>query len=93
MITNVRQAVLPLLLICSVFGIGIYSPKKFYLNILYNLTVWISYGCLYYYVINAFKARIWYQSISIMIYVRIGVLSTITSFIMSIYREKVFLCR
>jgi len=93
MITNVQQAVYPLLLSCSIFGIGIYSPKKFYLNILYNLTVWTSYGCLYYYAVTTLKAGIWFQSVSNMVLIRIGVFSTITSIIMSIYRDKVFICR
>jgi len=93
MITNVRQAVYPLLLICSIFGIGTYSPKKIYLNILYNLIVWTSYGCIYYYAVTALKAGIWLQSVSSMIYIQIGVFSTITFIIMSIYRNKVFIYR
>jgi len=93
MISNVQQAVYPLLLSCSIFGIGIYSPKKFYLNILYNLTVWTSYGCLYYYAVTGLKAGIWFQSVSNMVHIRIGVFTTITSIIMSIYRDKVFICR
>jgi len=93
MITNVQQAVYPLLLICSVFGIGICSPKKIYLNILYNFIVWTSYGCIYYYAVTGLKAEIWFQSVSNMIHIRIGVFSTITSIIMCVYRDKVFICR
>ncbi|KYN28867.1 hypothetical protein ALC57_01831 [Trachymyrmex cornetzi] len=90
MITNVQQAVYPLLLICSVFGMGIYFPKKFYLNILYNLTVWTSYGYLYYYVVTAFKAEMWLQSISNIIVTWIGVLTSIIIIIMSVHRDKKF---
>jgi len=89
--TTVQQAIYPLLLTCSVFGIGIYSQKKFYLNILYNLTVWTSYGYLCYYVITALRAGIWFQSISNSVHIRIGVLSTITSIVISVYRDKVCL--
>lgn len=89
MITTVQQAVYPLLLTCSALGIGIYFPKKFYLNIFYNLTIWISYGCLYYYVITTLKAGIWFQSIANVIHIRVGVLSTIISIVVTIYQDKV----
>ncbi|KYM95500.1 hypothetical protein ALC62_13930 [Cyphomyrmex costatus] len=90
MITTIQQAVHPLFLICSVFGIGIYSPKIFYLNILYNLTVWISYGCLCYYVVTGLNAGIWFQSISNILFVWIGVLTSLIIVIMSIYQDKKF---
>ncbi|XP_071632262.1 putative gustatory receptor 28b [Temnothorax longispinosus] len=90
MATTVQQAVHPLLLTCSVFGIGIYFPKKFYLNILYNLTVWTSYGCLCYYVITALKAGKWYQTASNTVHIQMGVLTTIISIVMTVYRDKKF---
>ncbi|XP_077280164.1 putative gustatory receptor 28b [Temnothorax americanus] len=88
-ITTVQQAVHSLLLTCGVFGIGICSPKKFYLNILYNLTVWISYGCLCYYVITALKAGNWFLSTSNIVHIH-GGLTTITSIVMSVYQDKKF---
>ncbi|KAL6267841.1 hypothetical protein P5V15_000913 [Pogonomyrmex californicus] len=81
MIITIQQAVYPLLLISSIFGLGIYSAKKFYLNIFYNLIIWISYGYL---------LEVWFQSVSNAIYVRTGVLTTIISVIMGIRRDKRF---
>ncbi|XP_028050242.2 uncharacterized protein LOC114255503 [Monomorium pharaonis] len=90
MITTVQQALYPLLLICCIFGLGIYSPKKFYLNILYNLAIWTSYSCLCYYVVTTLEAGIWYRSISNTAHIRIGALTTIISIIMSVYRDRKF---
>ena len=91
MITTVEQAVYPLLIVCSVFGLGIYSPKKRSLNILYKLTLWTSYGYLYYYAVTSFKAEIWFQSVTNIVHIRIGALTTLTSIIMSIYQDKVYI--
>lgn len=88
---TVQQAVYPLLIVCSVFGMGIYSPKKLYLNIFYNLTIWTSYGYLYYYAVTALKVEIWFQSITNVVHIRIGALTTITSIITSVYQDKVYI--
>ncbi|CAL1676355.1 unnamed protein product [Lasius platythorax] len=90
MANTIEKAVYPLLLTASVLGLGVYSPKKPYLSILYNITVWIAYGCLYYYTVTTLKAEIWFQSISTMLYIQTGILAIITSIIMSVYQDKRF---
>jgi len=52
---KVKQAMQPLLLTAFVTRLGVYSAKKFYLSVLYNLTIWIAYCYFYYYIVAMFK--------------------------------------
>lgn len=89
MATTIKQAVRPLLITLSVLGLGVYSPQKLYLCILYNLTVWIVYSYLFYYTVTAFKAQDWFLSPVSLVNLNIGIFTTFTSVILSVYQNKV----
>lgn len=87
----IEKAVYPLLLTASILGLSVYSPKKFYLSIFYNITIWTAYGCLYYYIVTTLKAEIWFQSTSNMIHIQTGIFATIISIITHVYQDKVLI--
>ena len=87
--STIEQAVHPLFLTAFVLGLGIYSPKKRYIKILCNMTIWIIYGCIYYYIVIEHKVKIWFQSIFNIIYTQISIFAIITSIIMTVYHDKV----
>lgn len=88
---TIEKAVYPLLLTASILGLPVYSPKKLYLRIFYNITIWIAYGYIYYYIITMLKAEIWFQSTSYRIYMQIGILATIVSIVTNVYQNKVYM--
>jgi len=89
MSNTIEKAVYPLLLTASILGLCVYSPKKLYLRIFYNITIWTAYGCFYYYIVTILKVEIWFQSTSSIIYMQIGILATITSIVTNVYQNKV----
>jgi len=88
--TTIEQAIHPLILTSSLLGLGIYSSKKPYLSVLYNLTLWITYGCLFYYIVITLKVETWFQSAYAIIDMQIGILTSITSVIVNTYLNKVY---
>ncbi|EZA58588.1 hypothetical protein X777_14753, partial [Ooceraea biroi] len=90
MATTIEQALQPLLLTASVVGLGVYSPKKFYLSILYNLTIWIAYWFLYYYAVVMLKTEKWFLTLSTIVNLQITALTTVTFIIMNLYQHKRF---
>jgi len=88
---TIEKAVYPLLLTASILGLGVYSPKKLYLRIFYNITIWTAYGSICYYIVTIFKVEIWFQSTSYIIYMQIGILATITSIVTNVYQDKVYM--
>jgi len=83
---TVKQAMQPLLLTASILGLGVYSAKKFHLSVLYNLTIWIAYCYLYYYVVIMFKVVV---NVISTIYFLTTILITVVFVIMSLYQDKV----
>lgn len=88
MMITIEQALHPLLLTFAILGFGIYLPIKTYLNIFYDLAIWIVYIYLYFYLIIEFKAE-WYLEIFIVINTLISIFIIIISIIMNIYYNKV----
>jgi len=90
MVTSIEQAIHPLILTSSLLGLGIYSSKKPYLSVFYNLTLWITYGYLFYYIVTVLKVEIWFQSTYAIIGLQFGILTSITSAIINMYLNKVY---
>ncbi|KAG5312957.1 GR28B protein, partial [Pseudoatta argentina] len=90
MVTTIKQAIHPLILTSSLLGLGIYSSKKLYLSVFYNLTLWITYGYLFYYIVTVLKLEIWFQSTYAIIDMQFGILTSITSVIINMYLNKRF---
>jgi len=88
-VETVKQAMQPLLLTFSVIGLGVYSAKKFHLNVLYNLTIWISYCNLYYYVVITFEVGKFFSSMTYIITLLSAIISAV-SVIMCSYQAKVY---
>lgn len=88
MMITIEQALHPLLLTFAVLGLGVYFPIKTYLNIFYDLTIWIVYIYLYFYLIIDLKAE-WYLEISTAINTLISIFVIIISIIVNIYYNKV----
>lgn len=91
MVTTIEEAIHPLILTSSLLGLGIYSSKKPYLSVFYNLTLWITYGCLFYYIVTVLKVEIWFQSAYAIIDLQFGILTSITSVIINMYLNKVYI--
>jgi len=89
MATTIEEALYPLLLTSSLLGFGAYLPKKIYLNIFYNLIVWIIYPCLYYYLIIEFEAEEWFYNPTVITAILVSYLIVIISVITNIYYYKV----
>lgn len=89
MVITIEQALHPLLLTFSILGFGVYFPKKAYLNIFYDVTIWTVYVCLLYYAAIEFKAEKLFFETSTIINVLISIFVIITSVIMNIYYNKV----
>ncbi|KYN42741.1 hypothetical protein ALC56_02543 [Trachymyrmex septentrionalis] len=90
MVTSIEQAIHPLILTSSLLGLGIYSSKKPYLNVFYNLTLWIIYCCLFYYIVTVLKVEIWFQSTYAIIDTQFGIFTSIISVIVNMYLSKRF---
>ncbi|XP_011702910.1 PREDICTED: uncharacterized protein LOC105458969, partial [Wasmannia auropunctata] len=90
MVTTIEQAIRPLILTSSLLGLGVYSSKKPYLSIFYSLTIWITYGCLFYYIVTILKADTFFRTVEAIIDVQFGTLTSITCVIVNIYLNKRF---
>jgi len=89
MATTIEEALYPLLLTSSLLGFGAYLPKKIYLNIFYNLIVWIIYPCLFYYLIIEFKEEGWFYEPLHITAILVSYLIVIISVITNICYNKV----
>ncbi|XP_011705635.1 PREDICTED: uncharacterized protein LOC105460841 [Wasmannia auropunctata] len=88
MVTAIQQAIHPLFLTFRIFGLGIHTLGKPYFNIFYNVTLWISYGCLYYYVVIGLKVEKWFQIGIHQINVAMNLIVVIISIFSSSYQYK-----
>jgi len=70
-------------------GLGV-STKKFHLNALYNLKIWISYYYFYYYIAVTFKVGKLFLKVSYIINLLSTILITVVSVIMNSYQDKVY---
>ncbi|XP_071632149.1 putative gustatory receptor 28b [Temnothorax longispinosus] len=88
MVTTIEQAVHPLFLIFHILGLGIHTLKKPYLSIFYNVTLWIVYGYVFYYVIVGLKVEKWFLATFTLLNILMNFLVLIISIIVSSYQHK-----
>lgn len=92
MTITMKKALHPLLLTFSVLGFGIYFPEKAYLNIFYDLSIWIIYFCLYDYLVIELKVERKFSGTWTRMNTLISIFVIIISVIMNIYNNKVYIC-
>ncbi|XP_011881043.1 PREDICTED: uncharacterized protein LOC105569297 [Vollenhovia emeryi] len=88
MVTTIEQAIRPLSLTAHILGLGVHTPGKLYLSILYNVTLWSTYSYLFCYVVIVFEVEKWFLIISSIIVNGSDFLVSIVSMITSLYQHK-----
>jgi hypothetical protein len=92
MMVTIQQVFRPLFVLSFIVGLRFYSIKQSkskyqwigYLYILYFSTVWFTYSFFFYYMLIKF-----YEIKGVAIILGMGVLTTLTSAILSLYHQKV----
>ncbi|XP_036140807.1 uncharacterized protein LOC114255496 [Monomorium pharaonis] len=95
MVDTLQRILHPLLFMCFVVGLTFYPKKRLKiqvtcLNILYSLTIWFAYTCIFSYIYINFTREILFESIAMEIGVASNFLLSIISVIMSFYHQKRF---
>jgi len=86
---TIEQAIHPLFLTYQVLGLCVYTSKP-YLSIIYNVTVWCTYSCLFYYIVISFRQEQWFLATSTLIYYGMNCFVSIISIIISLHQHKVY---